>query len=243
MTPHIDLRSWSDDELDRTLDDLLRLGADAPAGRPPRPAGAHRRRWVAPVAAAAAVAGVLSVAILPWPGGSRVADEARTLSVRAGVADVGGVRFPIPDGWSVAVIAADDDSVTACVAAVPAAPCDGVQVVMAVADGPVLPDSTTDVVFGARCTGGGGGYIMADPDIELGDRPGVHYIGGFCSIDGPQANVWITKQLSLAVSTPPGRWADQGAAVVAGLDLTRWPREPGPELLYPTVATPFPPTT
>lgn len=246
MSPDIDLRSWSDDELDRTLDDLLRLGSAMPARpttRPSRPAAWRRRRWVAPVAAAAAVVGVLSVAVLPWPGGSRVADEARTLAVRGDVADVGGVRFPIPDGWSVAVIAADDDAVTACVAAVPAAPCDGVQVVLAVPDGPVLPHSTTDIVLGGRCAGGGGGTVQVDSGILIGGRSGTHYFGGSCTIDGrPWANAWITQDMSLAVLTPMGRWTDEGAALVAGLDLTRWPREAGPALLYATTVDAVPPT-
>lgn len=235
MTPDIDLRSWSDDELDRALADLLELATDEPGDRPA--VASSRRRWLVPVAAAAAVTAVLAVAFLPRPAGPSEADAARALSVRAGVADVGGVRFPVPDGWSVAVTAADDDSVTACVAGTPAAPCDGVEVVMAVPDGPVLPHSTTDGVLGGRCTGGGGGIVMVDSDVRLGGRAGIRYFGGSCSIDGPQANTWVTQDMSLAVSTPAGRWADEGAAVVAGLDLTNWPRQAGSAVLDATTTT------
>ena len=46
--------------------------------------------------------------------------------------------------------------------------------------------------------------------------------------------VWVTQDMSLAISTPAGRWTAEGAAVATGLDLTGWPREPGSVLLYPS---------
>lgn len=224
MTRHLDRRPWSDDELDRALDDLLQLGTTAP---PPieRSAGSRsRRRWAAPLAAAAAVAAVLAAVSLSGAAGPGTAEAARSVSMRAGVADVGGVRFPVPPEWSVAVTAADDDAVTACVAAAPTAECDGVTIVMAVPGGPLLPDSVTDNVFGAVCRSGGGGYIQGEPEIRLGGRAAVHYFGGSCTPDGPTAQAWVTNDRSLAVTTPADRWAAQGAAVANGLDLSHWAR-------------------
>lgn len=238
MTHDLEFQPWTDDELDRTLADLLEVSAEEqPAATP------SRLRWLVPVAAAAAVTAVLAAAFLPRSAGPGPADAARALSVQAGVADVGGVRFPVPDGWTVAVTAADDDAVTACVAAAPAAPCNGVEIVLAVPDGPALPDSVTDEVLGPGCTGGGGGFVLVDPSVPLGGRAGVHYFGGSCTMDGPQAHVWVTQDMSLAITTPPGRWASEGAAIVAGLDLAGWPREPGPVLLYRTEANSLPQPT
>ncbi|WP_395727060.1 hypothetical protein [Nakamurella sp.] len=224
MTRHLDRRPWSDDELDRALDDLLQLGTTAP---PPieRSAGRRsRRRWAAPLAAAAAVAAVLAAVSLSGAAGPGAAEAARTVSMRAGVADVGGVRFPVPLGWTVAVTAADGDAVTACVASAPTAECDGVTVVMAVPDGAALPTSVTDNVFGAVCANGGGGYVQVEPGTRLGGRAAAHYFGGSCTPDGPTAHAWVTDDRALAVTTPAGRWAAQGAAVANGLDLTHWPR-------------------
>ena len=233
MTRPLDRRPWSEDDLDRALDDLLQFGATAPPAAErsptaPPPAeraaggGRSRHRWAAPLAAAAAVAAVLAaVSLSAGPG---PAEAARSLSVRAGVADVGGVRFPVPPGWTVAVTAADDDAVTACVAAAPTAECDGVTIVMAVPGGPLLPDSVTDNVFGAVCRSGGGGYVQVEPEIRLGGRAAAHYFGGSCTPDGPTAHAWVTDDRALAVTTPADRWAAQGAAVANGLDLSHWAR-------------------
>lgn len=234
MTRDGDLQTWTEDELDRTLDDLLALSSAEPPASRATPARAGQWRWAAPILAAAAVIAVVAVSVLPQ--GRSDAAAARALSIRAGFADVGGVRFPVPAGWTVAVTSADDDAVTACVAAAPAPTCDGVLIVMAVPGAPALSSATTGGVLDPRCPAGGG-IVMVEPTITLGDRTGAHYFGGSCSIDGPQAHAWVTNDLSLAITTPNGRWADQGAAVAAGLDLSHWPRDPGPVLVYPTVAS------
>lgn len=238
MNPNLDDRPWSDDELDRTLDDLLQFGAAVVvpfAGR--TRSHPQRRRWIAPLAAAAAVAAVLAAVTLPGSDGPGSTEAARSLSIRDGIADAGGVRFPVPPGWTVAVTAADDNSVTTCVAATPAADCEGVTVVMAVPDGPALPDSVTGNVMTGRCAGGSGGYVQVDPSIRLGGRNGVHYWGGSCSMDGPVAQAWITDDRALAITTPAGRWAAEGAAVAAGLDLATWARPAGTALPYRSAAT------
>ncbi|WP_420120812.1 hypothetical protein [Nakamurella sp.] len=238
MTHPLDRRPWSDDDLDRALDDLLQFGitASPEAGRS-ADRSRSRRRWAAPLAAAAAVAAVLAAVSLSGAAGSGAADTARVLSVRSGIADVGGARFPVPPGWTVAVTAADDDAVTACLAPAPAPACDGVQVVMATPGGPMLPDSVIDNVFGAVCPNGGGGYIRAEPEIQLGGRAAVHYFGGSCTLDGPTAHAWITNDRTLAVTTPTGRWAAEGAAVANGLDLTQWPRPEGIPLVSRVMGT------
>lgn len=238
-TQHEDFTIWTDTELDAALDDLLAAGVQSgdgldaimsPAGQSSPAPG--RRRWPVPlIAAAAAIATIVGVV-------AAVADRQRTeerrtaaavVSISDGVADVGGARFPVPAGWSLAAYPRDD-AVLACVAPAPSVDCAGVTVAITVPGGPTLPNSFDLPVFGDNCAPGDGRYVQVDTSVALGGRPAIHY-WGYCTLGAPQAHLWMLLDRSLAITTPPGKWADQGALIAAGVDLRTWSRQPGPRLI------------
>ncbi|WP_353649152.1 hypothetical protein ABLG96_20470 [Nakamurella sp. A5-74] len=236
---HEDFAIWKDAELDAALDDLLAAGVRSGDGRDatPRPAGQGlpllgRRRWPVPLIAAAAVIATIVGVVAIVADRQRTAERrtaAAAVSVSDGVADVGGVRFPVPAGWSVAAYPRDD-VVVACVAAAPSADCAGVTVTITVPGGPTLPNSFDFPVFGDNCAPGDGKYVQVDTSVALGGRPAIHY-WGYCTLDAPQAHLWMLLDRSLAITTPRGKWADQGALIAAGVDLRTWSRQPGPRLI------------
>lgn len=247
-TRYGDATAWTDDELDATLDDLLTTSTNpAHLGDRPEPrsesggwevTSPRKRRWPAPAAAAAAVGAVLA-GVLVVAGHHQRAVELRaaaaTVAIVDRTADIGGVRFPVPQGWTVTA-REDGDTVIVCVAVTPAIPCDGVTLNIAIPGAAPLPPTVDAPVLGPNCVDAGG-FVRVDPHVTLGVRPAVHYWGGSCSPDGPEAHLWILLDRSLALTTPPGLWADQGAAIAAGIDLNHWPHPTGPPQIHWAEAT------
>lgn len=247
-TSHGDAAVWTDDELDATLDDLLTMSIDSAhlSDRPGRRRESvgwevtplRRRRWAAPAAAAAAVAAVLAGVLAVVGHQQRAVDlraAAATVVTVDRTADIGGVRFPVPRGWAVTTREAGD-TVIACASATPAIPCDGVTLTIAIPGAAPISNTVDDPVLGQNCVGNGG-FVRVDGDVTLGGRPAVHYWGGSCTPDGPEAHLWILLDRSLALTTPSGQWAEQGAAIAAGIDLKQWPHPTGPPLIQWTEAT------
>ena len=213
----------------------------APAGR-----RTVTMRWLPPAAAVAAVAALLAAGVFFWHQQQKVV-TATQVSVSGGVADVGGVRFPIPAGWQVAVANTDSTAVHVCVAADPTPDCDGVQLTIAVPGWfgrtEILP--STAPIFDS-CPGGTTvtHMIMTDDHnpIDVAGRPGNHY-WGYCS-DKPSAvsHLWQLDDLSLQIYSPPG-YATQISALVAGLDLSKWAHHQGPQAAFFTTGTTAPPTS
>lgn len=199
--------------------------------------GSKRRaaRWIAPVAAAVAVLTIIAAALIATHQrvSEREIDRAAAVTISAGIADVGGVRFPVPAGWTVAVVSRSRQQIRACVAMSPAAQCDGVTVTMALPTGEPLAQS--DVV---TCPDGTSNAVIQIENLPgtVGGRPGFHYFGS-CSPHRLIAHQWVTLDLGLQILTPAGRYAAQGAEVAGGLDLHDWPRPIGPQLIQWTVGS------
>jgi hypothetical protein len=191
----------------------------APLGAQP---SQKRTRWAAPVAAAAAVLGVVAVSLIATSGHKRqrIIDQAAETTLSTGSADVGGVRFPVPDGWTVKVVVKRSSLIRACVAADPTVQCDGVTLTVALPQGPPLPSE--DVV---QCSGSTtNAFIQVEnPDGTVGGRPGQHYYGS-CGPHGPVAQQWCcwTSASSCEprpVDTPQkGRRSPQGWISRVGRD-------------------------
>jgi len=189
-----------------------------------------RTRWAAPVAAAAAVLGVVAVSLIATSGHQRqrIIDQAAETTLSTGSADVGGVRFPVPDGWTVKVVVKTPSLIRACVAADPTVQCDGVTLTVALPQGPPLPSE--DVV---QCSGSTtNAFIQVEnPDGTVGGRPGQHYYGS-CGPHGPVAQQWVLLDLGLELRTPAGRYSAEGTQIASGLDLSRWPRPIGEQQIH-----------
>ncbi|WP_029137780.1 hypothetical protein [Nakamurella lactea] len=194
----------------------------------------HRRRWVAPLAAAIAVIAVVAGVIALTAGrvSQREIDRAATVTESGAIADVGGVRFPIPDGWSVGVVGADARSVRVCIAADPTAGCNGVSLTIALPGGPAL-----DVRPLGDCADDTPDYLIhADDGEALGGRGGVHYYQ-WCGKSGPVSHQWVLLDFGLQIITPAGKYEQQGRQIADGLDLSRWPRSPGEQQVHWTMGT------
>lgn len=238
-TVHDDSAAWSDEELDTALDDLLNAGlnpghhAEARSSQPVPGVGDRRRvRWPLPVAAAAAViATAVGVATLiaDHQRAQAIRTAAATVAIENGIADVGGVRFPVPAGWTVSA-RLQEDMVVACAAAAPTGNCDGVTISIAIPDGPPLPNAVENAVIDQNCQPDDGRFIKVDTTPALGERAAIHYWGS-CFLGGYEAHLWLLLDRSLAVSTPAGEWADEGARIARGIDLRQWSRQPGPQLV------------
>lgn len=211
------------------------LGARPPAARHAAP------RWVWPLAAAAAVVAVALVVValvVPAVDDDHAAAAATRLTISDGVADVGGVRFRVPAGWTVAVTSTTDDAVTACVASAPAADCDGVKFRISVPDraGAGTP-LTNSMEFEPQCVGTAPSMIRIDESLSsLSGRPAYHY-WSYCGPAGPEKHLWQLTDMTLEITTPAGRWSAEGATVAAGLDLSMWPVNSGEVRVFVTEAT------
>ncbi len=228
------------------------INGSIPGAAGTKPTPSRRRpvtvRWLLPAVAAAAVAVLLAAGVFFWHQQQTVS-TASQVNINGDVADVGGVRFPVPAGWQVAVTKSGDTAVHVCVAADPAPDCDGVQLDIAVpgwfGKTPLLSSGSLD--FFGSCPGGTGvnHTIMTDDHnpIDVAGRPGVHE-WGYCS-DNPTgvSHFWQLDDMSLQVYSPPGRYATQIGAIVAGLDLTQWAHPQGPQAAFFTSASSAPPTS
>lgn len=203
-----------------------------PASRPSRP---HRRpRWVAPVAAVIGVLAVIATALIVSNSHltQRDIDRAATLVYSADRADIGGVAFPIPDGWAVRVVESNSRQVRACVAESPASACDGVSIVIALPDGPPL-----DIRPLGNCADSDADYLIhADDGDTLGGRAAAHYYQ-WCGQSGPVRHQWMLLDFGLEILTPAGKYEQQGRQIADGLDLSGWPRSPGEHQVHSTMGT------
>lgn len=218
------------------------------AGARRKPSGRRTtaQRWLLPAAAAAVVI-LLATGVFFWHQNQKVA-TATQVSISGDVADVGGVRFPVPPGWDVAVTKSDAKTVHVCIAANPAADCDGVQMVIAVpgwsGNTEILPSGTLPIL--GECPAGtvGPHVIMTDDHnpIEVAGRPGVHY-WGYCGNRSALSHLWELDDLSLLIYSQPGRFATQISAIVAGLNLTQWAHHQGPQAVFLTSGSTAAPTS
>ncbi len=192
-------------------------------------------RWVLPCAAAAVVVGIavgLTAFLLPRTHDVAAAAE---LTVTGQIADVGGVRFPVSPGRTVAVTGSDSTAVTVCVAVRPAAHCAGTRLILAVPDrsGDTAILNTPDPMLGALCPGRSNRMVMTDDHnpIDIAGRPGIHYWSR-CSGSPATDHLWELDDLSLEIYAPPDQDSAQSARIIAGLDLTHWPHHRGPQAAF-----------
>lgn len=201
-----------------------RVDAKTPAERAePAPApvislsARSRGRWVAPaVAAATAAAFLIPIAVIGW---DRVQTSAAAqLEVTGPQVTVGGVRFPVPEGWQPEIVDSNDQAVTVCVSADPTVtPCSGVTVRIAVPGGltnafiPVPNPAITDCDWLRR----------EDVDQVLAGRP-AEITSTSCTPDGPRSLSWYLTDGSLSITTPPDQAIEQARLIAAGMDLTEW---------------------
>lgn len=223
------------DRIDVTPPPFADLGTSRLTARP------VRGRWVWPVTAAAAVVAVVAVVVafvIPSVAEHRLAVAATTVTITGGIGDVGGVRFPLPQGWTVAVTDSSDGAVTACAAVTPSVECDGVEFRIAVPDregsAPPLDYSTT---FEPQCVRPSTTTIRLDDTYSaLGGRAAHHY-WSYCGSAGPEEHMWQLDDMTLEITTARGSWLFEGSAITAGLDLSSWPVSPGSQMVYVTSAT------
>ncbi len=226
------------------------VGVVAPAaggGRKPSGRWASAQRWSLPAAAAAAVVMLLATGVFFWHQNQKVA-TATQVSISGNVADVGGIRFPVPPGWDVAVTKSDANAVHVCVAITLTPECDGVQMDIAVPGwfGNTVVLSTGTLPMFDQCPAGvtGGHIVMTDDHnpIEVAGRPGNHY-WGYCGNSSAVSHLWQLDDLSLLIYSPPGRYAAQISAIVAGLNLTQWAHHQGPQAAFFTSGSTATPTS
>lgn len=206
-----------------------------PKARPSRPP--HRTRWW-PAVAAAAVVAILLGAIAFWLPRTHDTASAATLTRSGDVADLGGIRFLLPHGWSVAVTSSADNVVVACIAAQSSSPCRGVQLTVAVPDrrGHSAPLRDESSFFTQKCSDGLGHetskIIMIDdhPPISVAGRPGVHY-WSHCGDSTVTEHLWQLDDLTFMVYAP-AEAAEQGIDIMAGMDLTHWRHSPGAPVAF-----------
>lgn len=205
------------------------------------------QRWLLPAAAAAAVIILLATGVFFWHQNQTVATATR-VSISGDLADVGGVRFPVPPGWDVAVTKSDAKAVHVCVAVNPAADCDGVQFDIAVPGwfgNTELLTSGTLPMFDQCPAGITSEHIIMTDDhnpIDVAGRPGIH-MWGYCGNSSTTSHLWQLNDLSLQIYSPPGRYVTQISAIVAGLDLTQWAHHQGPQAAFITSGSTAPPTS
>jgi hypothetical protein len=216
-------------------------------GAKPQAAGRSRSmtaRWLLPAAAASAVAAVLAAGVLAWHHHDTAA-AATQVTVSGNVADVGGVRFPVPIGWRTQVTSSHSTAVHVCVAAQPAAPCDGVELDIAVPGWFGHTNILPQPPFFHQCSDGSGRYILTDDHnpIDVAGRAGVHEWAYCGSKPSAISHLWQLDDGSLQIYSPPGRYAAQIASMMAGLDLAQWAHHPGPQAYFFTSASSAPPTS
>lgn len=192
------------------------------------------RRWVLPAVAAAAVLAVVAMAFIATK--DRVSQRDMTLATTlvqdGNTADLGGIRFPVPHGWTAQITDNTPAYVRVCIAQSPSADCDGVTLTAALPGGPPL-DHTEPL----SCINGNPFLVMADRGDTLADRPAHHYYG-WCGADGgPVAHQWILLDQGLDIRTPMGQYEDQAYQIADGLDLSHWIRSPGEQRIFSTMAT------
>ena len=201
----------------------------------------HTRRWVIPAAAAAVVVAVgvpLAVLLIAKDTAGPDISAASVVHTDGARAMVAGIGFPVPDGWTVAVVGHDATSVTACVAPTPSADCTGVSLHIAVPDGsgditPVPDALTARTGTCPPSTDAGdlaGTYAMVVDFAAIGGRPAVHEDIS-CGPDGPQTASWYVTDGSLAVFAPPGA-GSAGAQVVSGIDFAKYAHDYGPQVMF-----------
>ena len=181
-----------------------------------------------------------------WHQNQKVA-TATQVSISQDVADIGGIRFPVPPGWDVAVTKSDAKAFHVCVSINPAPDCDGIQMDIAVpgwfGNTDILPSGRLPMFD--QCPAGvtGGHIIMTDDHnpIEVAGRPGIHY-WGYCGNSSAVSHLWQLDDLSLLIYSPPGRYAAQISAIVAGLNLTQWAHHQGPQAAFFTSGSTAPRT-
>ncbi len=206
----------------------------------------HTQRWLLPAAAAAAVVILLATGVIIWHQNQKVA-TATQVRTRNDIADVGGVQFPVPAGWKVAVTKSSSEAVHVCVAVNPTANCDGVQMDIAVPGwfGKTELLSSGTLPMFDQCPPGGttGRTVMTDDHnpIDIAGRPGIH-LWGSCGNSSMTSHVWQLNDLSLQIYSPPGRYAAEILAIVTGLDLTQWAHPQGPVAASVTSGSTAPPT-
>lgn len=219
----------------------------AGAGRKPSRRRTSTQRWLLPAAAAAVVVVLLATGVFFWRQSQKVA-TATQVTISGDVADVGGIRFPVPSGWDVAVTKSDDKAVHVCVSINPAPDCDGVQMDIAVpglfGNTEILPSGTLPM-FDPCPAGVTGDHIIMTDDrnpIEVAGRPGIHY-WGYCGNRSAVSHLWQLNDLSLQIYSPPGQYAGQISAIVAGLNLTQWAHHQGPQAVFITRGSTAAPTS
>ena len=218
----------------------------AGAGGKPSALRTSAQRWLLPAAAAAVVIALLAAGVFFWHQNRKVA-TATQLAISGDVADIGGIRFPFPPGWDVAVTKSNAKAVHVCVSTNPAPDCDGIQMDIAVpgwfGNTDILPSGTLPMFD--QCPAGtvGDHIIMTDDHnpIEVAGRPGIHY-WGYCGNSSAVSHLWQLDDLSLLIYSPPGRYAAQISAIVAGLNLTQWAHHQGPQAAFFTSGSTAPPT-
>lgn len=216
-------------------------------GQKPSARRTSAQRWLLPAVAAAVVVILLATGGFFWHQNRKVATAAQ-VSISGNVADVGGIRFPVPRGWDVAVTKSDAKAVHVCVAINPTTDCDGIQMDIAVpgwfGKTEILPTGTLPMF--APCPAGtvGEHIIMTDDHnpIQVAGRPGIHY-WGYCGDSSAVSHQWELDDLSLLIYSPPGRYAVQISAMVAGLNLTQWAHHQGTKAAFATSGSTAPPTS
>ena len=204
-----------------------------------------RSRWLWPAVAAAAVVVLAITATVVLPRTRDVATTS-TVTVTGNIADIGGVRFPLPAGWTAAVTATTDQSVTACVAAQPTTACTGIELSIAIpnrrGDTNLLP--SVSPIQDYVCPDGHGGLTskltMVDDQlpIAIAGRPGVH-CWAHCDGSTTTDHLWQLNDLSLQIYAAPAA-AQQGIKLIAGLDLASWSHHQGPQAAFFTRASTSP---
>ncbi|MET3807853.1 hypothetical protein ABIB25_004880 [Nakamurella sp. UYEF19] len=217
---------------------------DVPNPQAPARPRSRNNRWLLPAAAAAAVAAVLAAGVLAWHH-HETTISATQVTVSGNVADVGGVRFPVPVGWQTKVTSSDSAAVHVCVATQPSAPCDGVQWDIAVPGWSGSINILHQPPFFDQCSDGSSKNILTDDHnpIDVAGRAGVHEWAYCGSTPAAVSHLWQLDDGSLQVYSPPGRYVAEITSMVAGLDLTQWAHPAGPQVYFFTSASAAPPTS
>lgn len=192
----------------------------------------RRRRLLLPAVAAAAAVALIVTPIVLFGGRNEPARPAGTLEVSSATADFDGMRFPVPDGWSVLETARTTKAVTLCVAEAPAADCLGMSMAIAIAD-PV--DGTFQTIEGPFLDSDCGAVDLEYPQ-ELGGRP-AQVFSTACGDVSTRTFTWYLVDGSLLMSTSPGVASAQAWQIADGLDLSDWANSGGRQIAFQTSST------
>lgn len=216
-----------------SLDELL--------DRPKTPALTRpARRWMLPAIAAAVTAlAVIPIGLLAFEHSSST--TAGTVSTNGSRATVGGISFPLPQGWQASTMTKNSDQVTVCIAAQPAAGgvCSGVTMTAAVPN--ALTGSFTPIAD-PSATAGDCRWVMLLDQAPIAGRPAGQYSVA-CTEGGPTSLSWYLTDGSLLLRTPLGEDEKQAEQIVDGLDLSDWAIHGGTPIVQITSSQSSPTTS